>query len=123
MRWLLIPLLACLACSSSQGLRPVPPVAIDWSQCPAPLSIPAPPGGWKEERWVWREDSQLIERNNHACIDAVAKNSEENQKRVRMNDQAYQQKRASLPDRIGYWMEGAAISLLGGIIIFLIVSL
>lgn len=105
MKWLLMSLIVLTACGSAQ-LKPVDPEPIDWKKCPAPLSIPTPSGGWKNEGWIWKDDSLLVENNNHVCIDAVAKNSEENQRRVLQNKRAFEQKQVGLAERAQHWIEG-----------------
>jgi hypothetical protein len=100
------------SCGTAQRLEPVRPEPIDWKKCPAVLSVPAPHGGWKNEKWIWKDDYIAVERNNHFCMDVLAKSSEENQRRVLRNARAYEEKRASLSERIGYWLQGAAIPTL-----------
>lgn len=120
MRWLpMFPLALLLACNSAQ-LKPVDNVPIDWKACPAALEIPPPPGGWKNETWIWKDDAQTVIGNNHICIDQVAKNSEENQRRVKYNAEAYAQKRAPIGERVTYWMEGAGLAGLIAVVLFVL---
>lgn len=120
-RLLLAALLISMGCGTAQRLEPVRPEPIDWKLCPALLSMPAPEGGWKNEKWVWKDDSLRIEQNNHYCLDVIAKNSEENQRRVLRNARAYEEKRAPLTERIGYWLEGAGgLTLFLGVIAFFV---
>lgn len=118
MKWLPM-LFAVLTCSSAQ-IKPVDNLPIDWKSCPAALEIPPPFGGWKNETWIWKDDAQKVIANNHVCIDQVAKNSEENQRRVKQNQTAYEQKRAPLSERAGYWMEGAGLAGLIAVLLFVL---
>lgn len=104
-----LALILSLGCGTVQRLEPVRPEPIDWKKCPAALSIPTPEGGWKNEKWIWKDDALKVEGNNHFCMEVLAQNSEENQRRVLRNARAYEEKRAPLSERIGYWLEGAAI--------------
>ncbi len=112
MRRFLFLALLLSSCGTAQRLEPIPPEPIDWKKCPAILSIPAPPGGWTNEKWIWKDDHLRVERNNHFCMDVLAKSSEENQRRVMRNQRAYEEKVPTLSERMGYWMQGAGATTL-----------
>lgn len=107
--WHALPAMILCACNSAQRLEPVGPKPIDWKQCPAMLRTPAPAGGWTTEKWIDKGHVLKVQENLHFCIDVVAKSSEENQRIASRNQRAYEEKRPSVMERIGYWLEGAAL--------------
>lgn len=119
--FMILGLLLLAQCQTAQ-LKPVQPEPIDWRKCPKQMTIPVPEGGWKDIKWIWKDDVVLTINNGHFCMNVLAQNSETNQRIAKLNARAYEEKRAPFSERVGYWLEGSGLTVVIGFIVFLILA-